>query len=739
MPNTHGETGNGRYKTSIQMDETTKLQALRIAATTLMRQGPGTMTPPRPAHPVEEDYKRVLIVGGSADAIDRDTRDACAGLRVALEMRDRYMAVGPLRPMEGTLAPTSGADFDQRSETSIPPGEAAVDVKTPPVETSASRRASVVAAALADIARRPDPEYNVFAPDSVPATPHIIKSIKGVYMATLPPVDGSVEEHYTVNPLVPSVDIYHKDFIRLRDIVNSGPVKSQAFKRLQLLEARFNLHVLLNGDKELAAQKCVPHRDFYNTRKVDTHVHHSACMNQKHMLRFIKRKLKKCPNEIVSFRDGQFMTLAEVFKSLRLTAYDLSVDTLDMHANNTFHRFDRFNLKYNPAGQSRLREIFLKTDNLVAGQYLAEVTREVINDLDEGKYSMVEWRLSIYGRRLSEWDKLARWFYVHRLAHKNVRWMIQVPRLYEVYKRAGEVDCFQDMIDRIFLPLFEVSINPAANAPLHAFLKAVVGFDTVDDESKTESMTGPGGYVTSPEEWNTNESPPYVYWTYYLWANICTLNILRQSKGLNTFEYRPHCGEAGDTSHLAAAFLTADKINHGILLRKAPGLQYLYYLRQIGIAMSPLSNNKLFLDYSKNPFPKYFAQGLHVSLSTDDPLMLHYTKDALLEEYSVAAQVWKLSSADQCEIARNSVLQSGFEARFKRHFVGETYELPGAAGNDIAQTNVPNIRLSYRYETLQSELQFVASGGEETLAEGKLRREERDRQSTNATEFMARN
>lgn len=63
-----------------------------------------------------------------------------------------------------------------------------------------------------------------------------------------------------------------------------------------------------------------------------------------------------------------------MFKSLRLNAYDLSVDTLDMHANNTFHRFDRFNLKYNPAGQSRLREIFLKTDNLIAGQYLAQVS-----------------------------------------------------------------------------------------------------------------------------------------------------------------------------------------------------------------------------------------------------------------------------------------------------------------------------------------------------------------------------
>lgn len=67
--------------------------------------------------------------------------------------------------------------------------------------------------------------------------------------------------------------------------------------------------------------------------------------------------------------------VTQVFKSLRLNAYDLSVDTLDMHANNTFHRFDRFNLKYNPAGQSRLREIFLKTDNLIAGQYLAQVHR----------------------------------------------------------------------------------------------------------------------------------------------------------------------------------------------------------------------------------------------------------------------------------------------------------------------------------------------------------------------------
>ncbi len=47
-----------------------------------------------------------------------------------------------------------------------------------------------------------------------------------------------------------------------------------------------------------------------------------------------------------------------------------------MHAHqDSFHRFDKFNLKYNPIGESRLREIFLKTDNLIEGRYLAELTK----------------------------------------------------------------------------------------------------------------------------------------------------------------------------------------------------------------------------------------------------------------------------------------------------------------------------------------------------------------------------
>jgi AMP deaminase len=53
---------------------------------------------------------------------------------------------------------------------------------------------------------------------------------------------------------------------------------------------------------------------------------------------------------------------------------------------------------------------------------------------------------------------------------------------------------------------------------------------------------------------------------------------LRQSLGLNTFSFRPHCGESGGVDHLVAGFLLTDGISHGITLEKNPYVQYLYYL-----------------------------------------------------------------------------------------------------------------------------------------------------------------
>lgn len=506
--------------------------------------------------------------------------------------------------------------------------------------------------------------------------------------------------------IIPSLREFYMDLEEIMNISSDGPSKSYAFRRLKYLEVKFNLYVLLNGYQEVTDSKSVPHRDFYNVRKVDTHIHHSACMNQKHLLRFIKSKMKKCPDEVVMFRDGKYLTLAEVFQSINLTAYDLSIDTLDMHAHtDSFHRFDKFNLKYNPIGESRLRTIFLKTDNFIKGRYLAEITKEVISDLESSKYQMAEWRISIYGRTIDEWDKLADWVVDNKIFSHNIRWLIQIPRLFDVYKSRGLMNSFEELIINIFQPLFEVTKDPSSHPKLHIFLKRVVGIDSVDDESKAERRLHKKFPV--PKVWDSAQNPPYSYWIYYLFSNMASLNIFRKKRGFNTFVLRPHSGEAGDTDHLAAAALCCHSISHGLLLRKVPFLQYIFYLEQIGVAMSPLSNNALFLTYERNPFLQYFKRGLNVSLSTDDPLQFAFTKEPLIEEYSVAAQIYKLTAVDMCELAKNSVKQSGYEHIIKQHWLGPNYNLPGIQGNTIAKSNVPNIRESYRHETLIQELSMI--------------------------------
>lgn len=71
-------------------------------------------------------------------------------------------------------------------------------------------------------------------------------------------------------------------------------------------------------------------------RKVDTHIHAASSMNQKHLLRFIKRTLRTCPEEVVALVDGQPKTLRSVFEDMQLDAYDLNVDILDVHAVGCF-------------------------------------------------------------------------------------------------------------------------------------------------------------------------------------------------------------------------------------------------------------------------------------------------------------------------------------------------------------------------------------------------------------------
>ncbi|XP_015175667.1 PREDICTED: AMP deaminase 2-like isoform X1 [Polistes dominula] len=262
-----------------------------------------------------------------------------------------------------------------------------------------------------------------------PSKNYTILPINGVFN-----VFANEEDAKNGEPLpysYPDLGVFVRDMNLLCAMIADGPLKSFCYRRLSYLSSKFQLHVLLNELRELASQKAVPHRDFYNIRKVDTHIHAASCMNQKHLLRFIKKTLKNHAEEIVTCsKNGETMTLSEVFQSMNLTTYDLSVDMLDVHADrNTFHRFDKFNAKYNPIGESRLREVFLKTDNYLNGRFFASIIKEVASDLEESKYQNAELRLSIYGKSPEEWDKLAKWAIQSDVYSDNVRWLIQIPRL----------------------------------------------------------------------------------------------------------------------------------------------------------------------------------------------------------------------------------------------------------------------------------------------------------------------
>lgn len=54
-----------------------------------------------------------------------------------------------------------------------------------------------------------------------------------------------------------------------------------------------------------------------------------------------------------------------------------------------------------------------------------------------------------------------------------------------------------------------------------------------------------------------------------------------------------------------------------------------------------------------------------------------------------------------------SVLQSGFEQRFKAHWIGNNYWRRDYRANDIRQTNIPDVRIQFRAELLGDEFKLL--------------------------------
>jgi len=200
-------------------------------------------------------------------------------------------------------------------------------------------------------------------------------------------------------------------------------------------------------------------------------------------------------------------------------------------------------------------------------------------------------------------------------------------------------------------------------------------------------------YVT-PTAWHDIHDPPHFYYMYHLWANISQLNTLRIAKNKKKFLFKPLANNHED---LLPCYLLADSILNGISLEKSPVLQYLFVLDKIGVAMNPMGDDATIAPYSSHPFNKFLKRGLAVSLSTYAPIHLHMIREPLSEEYGVASQIWKLSDSALSEVARNSVINSSFNVE----------ELLGEDLNDENLTNVPDIRLKYREETQNTQIEYI--------------------------------
>eukprot|EP00531_Pseudo-nitzschia_arenysensis_P009536 CAMPEP_0116144240 /NCGR_PEP_ID=MMETSP0329-20121206/15900_1 /TAXON_ID=697910 /ORGANISM="Pseudo-nitzschia arenysensis, Strain B593" /LENGTH=716 /DNA_ID=CAMNT_0003639657 /DNA_START=105 /DNA_END=2255 /DNA_ORIENTATION=+ len=512
---------------------------------------------------------------------------------------------------------------------------------------------------------------------------------------------------------VPTVEEFEKDYQKTTDMVTEGYMRTYCFQRLQLLSSAFRTHVTMNAPMESLEQGNLLGTDFFRTLKVDNHIHAAGAPTARQFVNFVTHKLETESDTVIS-SDGK--TLGEVFKEAGLDKHHLTIDAFDVLADySVYQRFDNFNAKYSPFRMADLRRIFLKSNNHIEGRYFAELLKIVLNrhELSKGHVSGVELRLSIYGMERHEWDDLAEWMlkdweggvFPGPVVSKSNRWLVQIPRLWRIYKGKPGRDGsgFHEMLENIFAPMFEATLYPERKPKLAQALKHIVGIDSVDDEGAPEECCG----CERPQNWTSPKNPAYWWQLYFLWANLEVLNSLRKARGLNTIAFRPHAGETGNPLNLACTYLLSESIAHGINLHNQVSLQYLYYLDQVGLSVAPLSNNFLFRKIADSPFLKFFRRGLNVTLSTDDPLLFHMSDDPLLEEYSVARATFDLSMTDMMEIARNSVLQSGFEEEFKEKYLGKDFRR-GVTFCDEHKTHVPLIRAKYRAEHLAIEHMLCA-------------------------------
>lgn len=97
---------------------------------------------------------------------------------------------------------------------------------------------------------------------------------------------------------------------------------------------------------------------------------------------------RKCKNRVGSTGNRSFLMAVfyldtndfgwekqHVFSGSPHLKFSSGVFVVSLKGRQTFQRFDKFNAKYNPVGASELRDLYLKTENHINGEYFATIIK----------------------------------------------------------------------------------------------------------------------------------------------------------------------------------------------------------------------------------------------------------------------------------------------------------------------------------------------------------------------------
>lgn len=161
------------------------------------------------------------------------------------------------------------------------------------------------------------------------------------------------------------------------DMLSEEKLNSNANERLSFLKSSY----ITNSSLEKNQKQL---KNFSDVIKVDNHIHAASSMTSGHLSKFIKESFQKNPDKIVLEENGKKNSFMEFLNSINVNISDVTAESLQTHADeNCFENFKHFKSLFNLMREPRLRDLFLRTNNKVKGEFFAGLLKEVAANLKQ--------------------------------------------------------------------------------------------------------------------------------------------------------------------------------------------------------------------------------------------------------------------------------------------------------------------------------------------------------------------